>query len=363
MSTTVGDLARSEVDGATGGYLLSDVQPGDHTLTLWGNVCQVVADNVHQSTVTVTAATTTTHDLDISATTGRVVGAITVNGAPLPNPAIYLEPQCGYPWGADDSGHFAHHFPPGSYTASVRSNGSLLGSFAFTVLTGQTTDVDIGTTPTGIDVTVELSGGIDAVGGISLTFTEVLTSGQTTVVESGAGPPPDTGFRIVGLSGQPRYWNIDTAAEFVPPVEVCIHYDPADTQGNEENLTLRHDDGDGWEDITDSIDVDANIICGLADSLSPFAVFEPLPTQPTDADEDGVDDDQDACLDTADDAIVDATGCSIADHCPCLATRPRHTAYVSCVTKSVRTFVRARLISPPAGGVTIARAALSRCGG
>jgi hypothetical protein len=145
--------------------------------------------------------------------------------------------------------------------------------------------VDIGTTPAGTDRTVDLSGGIASVGGVSLGFESVTASGSTTVVESGSGAPPPTGYNIVGMSGEPRYWDIDTTASFGGNVLVCIHYDATQVSGSESGLRLYHDDGSGWHNITcpapgteacPAIDTVNDVICGMATSLSPFVVVEPI---------------------------------------------------------------------------------------
>jgi hypothetical protein len=210
---------------------------------------------------------------------------------------------------------------------------------------------------------VDLSGGIESIGGLSVTFSQVLTGGQTTVVESGAGPPPPTGYRIVGLSGQPRYWDIDTTASYVPPITVCIHYDPAQVNGQEQNLRLVHDDGSGFVDITTSRDLDADVICGETSSLSPFAVVEPLSA---DSDLDGVLDDTDTCPATAPAAAVDVTGCSLSDLVPCggIAGHPwkNHGAYVRTFTARAKDFVEQGLVDAATRDRLVSAAAQSACG-
>lgn len=185
------------------------------------------------------------------------------------------------PWGSEGGGAFAHFMPAGNHSARVFTNGIELGSFDFASLPRETTDVDIGSTPAGSFVSVDLSGGIEQIGGLDVTFAEVLTSGQTTVVESGFGPPPPSGCRILGIAdegGQPRYWDLQTSAVYSGLITVCFHYDPAEVRGTESSLRLVDDAGSGFVDITTSLDTVDDRVCGVTSSLSPFAIVEPVTT-------------------------------------------------------------------------------------
>jgi hypothetical protein len=48
------------------------------------------------------------------------------------------------------------------------------------------------------------------------------------------------------------------------------------TLEEEQSLTIHHYENDTWINITYSVDTDASIICGLAESLSPFVIAIPL---------------------------------------------------------------------------------------
>ncbi len=99
------------------------------------------------------------------------------------------------------------------------------------------------------------------------------------------------------------------------------------------NLDQRDTDGDGAGDVCD-----------------------------LDADGDNVLDANDACFPTALGAVVDATGCSIAQLCPCDNTWKNHGAYVSCVARAAGAFVKAgRLTNPQKDGI-VSAAAASACG-
>ncbi|MDP3697590.1 MAG: hypothetical protein Q8R55_06290 [Candidatus Taylorbacteria bacterium] len=113
---------------------------------------------------------------------------------------------------------------------------------------------------------------VEPLDGITLTFTSVSQEGQTIVTTSTGGPPPPTGFKL----GTPEtYYSITTTAQFNGSVEVCVTW----TEGQfseENNLKFFHSDGTNWNDITGSgyPDTVNNVICGLTDSFSDFAVFE-----------------------------------------------------------------------------------------
>ncbi|KAA0229393.1 hypothetical protein EDS67_11925 [candidate division KSB1 bacterium] len=82
----------------------------------------------------------------------------------------------------------------------------------------------------------------------------------------------------------------------------------------------------------------------------------------TDADGDGVDDNADQCAGTVSGDVVDATGCSIAQYCPCDNGWKNHGAYVSCVAHSANDFVGAGLITETEKGDIVSEAAQSDCG-
>jgi len=155
--------------------------------------------------------------------------------------------------------------------------------------------------------TVDLLGGTNVVGGLTLAFEGGLTSsGDISVGTCDAQSLPPTGFRIVESRTGRFCWNIDTspdcsvtpsACPYAPKIQVCIHYD-ASAATNEDSLDLYHDDGRGYLPATTSLcksngcvgnrlcpwccEPCANParICGTADSLSPFAIVEPLDARP-----------------------------------------------------------------------------------
>ncbi len=88
--------------------------------------------------------------------------------------------------------------------------------------------------------------------------------GQVTSI---TGEPPSTGFVIVGIGGQPVYYDINMSAGFKGTATVCIEYDDAGmSPGQEAALKLRK--FDPKLDITQSVDTANNIICGKTTSFS-----------------------------------------------------------------------------------------------
>jgi hypothetical protein len=107
---------------------------------------------------------------------------------------------------------------------------------------------------------------------ITLIFDTVTAAGDTTLTLSGTGTPPPTGFK---LGHPPTYYELHTTATFESSVQVCITY-PATAYNNEARLKLFHREGSAWIDVTTSVDISTNVICGRITSFSAFAVLEPV---------------------------------------------------------------------------------------
>jgi hypothetical protein len=113
---------------------------------------------------------------------------------------------------------------------------------------------------------------------VTITFDTVTVGGDTTLCTSPQGPPPPSGFR---LGNPPVYYEIDTTATYLGNIEVCIDYSGI-TYGNENGLKLTHKkEGEPWRDVTSSLDTQNNIICGIVDSFSLFAIFAPIDDSPS----------------------------------------------------------------------------------
>ena len=133
-------------------------------------------------------------------------------------------------------------------------------------------------TPIGSEVTVLPV--VTLVGGgapvyVRLTFDAVSSEGTTTVTASsdangGAETPPPT-FKV---GDPPIYYDVQTTASFDGLVNLCFPWQEGQF-GFEEGLALFHFADGVWQNVTTSLDINANIVCGQSSSLSPFAVFAP----------------------------------------------------------------------------------------
>lgn len=132
----------------------------------------------------------------------------------------------------------------------------------------------------------------------------VTEAGKTTFSELTEGPNPAEGFKIFSPGGIDQYFDVSSTAVFNGLVQVCVNYDDSSfsSESAELALALSHyvyneaTRTGVWVDITEDSYPDAtnNIICGLTDSFSPFAIIET-----PDSDGDGVPNSEDNCPLTA----------------------------------------------------------------
>lgn len=135
---------------------------------------------------------------------------------------------------------------------------------------------ELGYTPAGSAIVV------NPLPGVTITFSEVTGAGVTSISTSSTGPFMPTQYKT---GNPPTYYDIHTAAQYTPPVTVCIDFSGV-SYGNENQLKLMHWDGAGWVNITNPgyPDTVNNIVCGTTNSLSPFVIAE---LAETDSDGDG----------------------------------------------------------------------------
>ncbi|MBI3604658.1 MAG: Ig-like domain repeat protein [Nitrospirae bacterium] len=108
---------------------------------------------------------------------------------------------------------------------------------------------------------------------ISVTFDKVIIPGDTEVNFTTGGPPPPSGFEIIG--NPTVYFGVTTTASYSAPITICIGYDalpPTITTPT----TMLHYVGTypngNWQDVTFYNDVTNRLLCGQANSLSPFVI-------------------------------------------------------------------------------------------
>lgn len=102
--------------------------------------------------------------------------------------------------------------------------------------------------------------------GSKTTFDNVTKEGTTEVTSLSTNPigtsPP--GYKFKG-----EFVNVNTSAEYEGTITVCLDFD--NMTGNiEAGDKLFHWDGDTWNDVTTSVNVSNNTICGQVSHLSPF---------------------------------------------------------------------------------------------
>ena len=106
---------------------------------------------------------------------------------------------------------------------------------------------------------------------VVLVCQSVGQAGTTSLVITSSGPPEPTGYQ----HGNPTtYYELTTTAVIYGPTQVCINYSGI-SYFNETRLALFHCDSGICEDITTLVDTGNDMICGMTDSLSDFAILEP----------------------------------------------------------------------------------------
>jgi hypothetical protein len=131
-------------------------------------------------------------------------------------------------------------------------------------------------TPTGSDMAVPLNGGTEVMAGMGVTFYNITTGGTTNVLTSTEGPPPPTGFEIVGLAEVPLYFDINTDASYSGGMTACVRYDQTRVQRPEAALRLMQRIDNDYVEVTTAVDTTSDIICGATTQLSVFVVVQPL---------------------------------------------------------------------------------------
>ena len=187
-------------------------------------------------------------------------------------------------------------------------------------------------TPAGTNVTVQLGGGITA------TFSQVTSAGDTTLIVTDTGPAIPGTFKLLG-----KYYDISTTAIYNGTITITVPYDDAGlTSGQEQGLKFQQYVDGKWVNIVTSRDATNNIITGETTHFCYFAVmetfFEPITGNP----------EVDVAMGVIDNKYTDPeTG---------LAT---HGAYVSAVANKVVEMRMDGKITKDKGGELVKKAAQS----
>lgn len=104
---------------------------------------------------------------------------------------------------------------------------------------------------------------------VTLTFSNVVHPGNTTLTTSSLGPVIPTGFQ---LGNPPTFYGLSSTAAYSGAISICINYAGVSFSDPSE-LGIFHFENNSWVNITTSIDMTHMVICGSASSLSPFALF------------------------------------------------------------------------------------------
>lgn len=120
------------------------------------------------------------------------------------------------------------------------------------------------------DVPITLTDGVTGEQSVEITFSNISTSGTTSLTTTQQAPSVPTGF---SLSNPVIFYQIETTANFQGTVTICIDYSNVQYV-DESDLRLLHFDGSAWRDVTTSVDTVNDVICGETTSLSPFAIVD-----------------------------------------------------------------------------------------
>ncbi len=188
----------------------------------------------------------------------------------------------------------------------------------------------------------------------------------------------DSNFIAVGASGHTFSTNSGYFAQAGSTYFFELANDDADGDGITDendncptiaNADQLNTDGDTQGDVCDADDDND----GVNDEPDNCPLI-PNPTQEdydndgagdacdSDVDGDAVQDDTDACLGTATGDVVDASGCSIAQLCPCDNAWKSHGKYVSCIAKTAKSFMEGGLITDTQKDSIVSEATGSSCG-
>ncbi len=259
-------------DGAADGvFTLYDLEPGAYWLYGIFNSQSATLNNVDIPAVNPIS-------LVIDQPFGQpvfVVDLVDVSGAPAPGGCVLLAELGGQQRfrACDDDGDGAitlrRELQPENATYRVTETKAPAGfplASSQTVVLGSTRPMVVTlvhgvNTGVGVDQTVTPLG----VDGATISFSEVLDPGLTTIQIIGPTQLPMLPDGALFSLGDATYYDIRTTANYDGTITVCLpSSNPLDR--------LLHFDGSAWVDVTSTGYPDAGTICGIVENLSPFGV-------------------------------------------------------------------------------------------
>ena len=241
----------------TGGQVVSSI---DFTLDEGGTISGTVRDS---NGLALPAIWVQLDDASLNGACSDAAGAYTIVGVPLVTPhkivAGQIVPEM------DPYNCQPHGYAPEWWQGAVDAASATAVTLPAEQRDRSAIDFTLGAhTPQGTNVTVQPTTGV------SITYTVVSSQGVTEVSASETGPAPPSGFQ---LGDPPTYYELTTTATLVGDIEVCIDYGSV-SFADENELKLYHFEGGVWVNVTTSLDIANDTVCGTAASLSPFAVLE-----------------------------------------------------------------------------------------
>ncbi|MGE0394889.1 MAG: collagen binding domain-containing protein, partial [Vicinamibacterales bacterium] len=312
-----GDPVASAVTTDDGEYLTGDVPTGNYFVRtantqgyldeLFDNIGCAVGCEVTTGTVVTHTAGVTGGFADFDLSKGaRISGTVAAaGGGPLEGVAVRVHTAAGAmvtTATTDAAGHYqtGAGLPEGFYVVRTVNDAGYVDELFDDIACVIGCDVTLGTpisaavtgtaahvsdihfvltpnSPVGTDVVAVPStptGETPA----TVTFGAVTATGLTTITESATGPAVPAGFQ---LGEPPIFYDIQTTATVVSPIDVCLSYAPGAFPAGEPVRMLHHEGG-AWVDVTTSHDESTRTVCGRTTHLSPFVLVSGAPPPPPD---------------------------------------------------------------------------------
>ncbi len=103
-----------------------------------------------------------------------------------------------------------------------------------------------------------------------ITFNEVTNGGKVKMAGSSRDHKSPSSYKLLN---KPAYYDITTDADYSRGVEICVNHKEIGFP-NASSLRVSQLINDSWEKLKTTIDMEENIVCSTAPSLSNFAFFE-----------------------------------------------------------------------------------------